>query len=65
MIESKVLIELQNKKTEIERNIAILVKRIKRAPDGSMCVSKKWNQYQYYRKDTPADAHGIYIPRCA
>ena len=63
MIESKVLIELQNKKTEIKRNIAILVKRIKRAPDGSMCVSKKWNQYQYYRKDTPADAHGIYIPR--
>lgn len=63
MSESIILAELRNKKAAIERNIEMLARRIKRAPAGSLCVSKKWNHYQYYQKESSAHTHGTYIPR--
>ena len=50
-------------KKELETQIKKVEKRLKAAPAGVLRITKKWNSYQYYQRNTPDDVKGKYLSR--
>lgn len=57
------LTDLKQLEKEIEKQIKRLNERIKKAPEGSLRISRKWNKNQYYHRHDSSNGPGIYIPR--
>ncbi|MCR4940170.1 MAG: hypothetical protein K5930_08715 [Treponemataceae bacterium] len=53
---------LQARLTEINELLAIKLKELKKAPEGSLRIKKCKNTLQYYLRMTPDDTSGHYIP---
>ncbi len=54
--------DLEKLLTDIEKRINVINKRLAKAPEGSLRISKNGNKYQYYNK-TEQYHPGKYIPR--
>ena len=55
------LTDLKQLEKEIEKQIKRLNERIKKAPEGSLRISRKWNKNQYYHRHDSSNGPGIYI----
>ena len=63
MHESELISELENLKKAIKNKMTIIHHRIEAAPDGSLRMAKRWNQYQFFHREGPEDPNGTYLPR--
>ena len=63
MITDQIVSDLNMRRNLICQMISDIQKKLKKAPEGSLRVIKKWNSYQYYQRSSQKDVQGQYIPR--
>lgn len=63
IITDQLISDLNMRRDLICQMISDIQKRLKKAPEGSLRVVKKWNSYQYYQRSSQKDVQGQYIPR--
>lgn len=63
IISDQIIDDLTARMDLINQMIAAIHKRLTKAPDGSLRIVKKWNSYQFFKRENRQDTVGQYIPR--